>query len=986
MAMSPLPTFIPHSPADYQQLQLIQQVHNHTLPLWNTYLLSILLPLPFIPIEWKLGIYNFLGHIPLISSLHLSPFWFGILMILGPLGIVLILAIVIFISVKLAKNVIVPLISLLLGKAGVSPKPEEKTFLELTFPSDTTKSAFATEQLYVLLHTRARMSSGWQSFLKIKKVFSLEIVSSRDGGIRFLLGIPKKEVDVIHRSLLPFLPGLKIKEVEDYAPKILDDPEKAAGIVELKLSSDFVLPLKSQKALSEHDPISFLIGQMTKLQDGELVAFQLVTTPVLSSIHGGVIKRRREIMNRIRQGLPLTPVLEKNSLFSHLPSLWWLLLGPFVWVGILIAKFLVALIYAILSPNNPSNPINQPSKASEKHLQMLLNPYEQELGTIVKEKLDQHLFETSIRILVASPDSDEVDSRADELVSSFGQFTSSNQSLETKGTFPFLSSFALKQRLTQFRQRDLSNSNPVLSSSEISDLYHFPYTDITKTEGLVKSRSHELPAPLSLKKGSTKFDVIVGVNQFGGELSPIGVTLEQRQKHMYVIGKTGTGKTTLLTSTIYQDMLSGKGLAVFDPHGDMFQELLTIIPENRRKDVIVFDPSDRDYPLGLNILSPGIKFKSKEDEHDWIASSVLSVFQKLADEKYWGPRMEHILRNTTLTALQTPNPTLFTLQRLLTDKKYQKQVASTLKDPVLKQFWQKEFALMGNMQLSSVTAPLTQRLGSFISSKMSRHILLQENSTLSIQKIMDEGKILLINLSKGDLGEDQSFFFGTIITSLIWTAAYQRTKIPESERKDFFVYIDEFQNFATPQFADITSEGRKFHVSLITSHQNIAKIKDKDTLKEVAGNAHIIICTKASPDDEAFILPFMDPEVEKGDIVNLAPFNFFMKVTTDESEDAFSGRTVPIDVDSNEKTKDEIIAYTRKHYATSRNKVKQYLDKLFAEDKPKSKKAKKPKKIKEVKSTKKTSRTKTTVTKPKSGKNKKTKAKTTMARKPARRK
>ncbi len=998
-----LTTYIPHSAADFQQLQLIQQVHNHTLPAWNMYILSLLLWIPGVPIEWKLGVYNFLTHIPLLSSLHLSTLWFGILLALGPVGLVIGLAVLILIFVKLIKFVIAPLIFLLFGKLGVKPKHEEKTFLELTFPSDTTKSAFATEQLYVLLHTRARMTGGWQRFFKHKKVFSLEIVSSKDEGIRFLLGVPKREMDVIHRSLLPFLPGLKVKEVEDYLPKVLEDEKnsnpddnngesvkKTVGIVELKLSSDFVLPLKSQKALTEHDPISYLIGQMTKLKDGELVAFQLVTTPILSGVQGSVIKRKRDMMNRIRQGLPLIPALEKNSLFSNLPSLWWLLLGPITWVGIFILKGIVSFIYAILDPNSPANPINQMNNNAEKKSQIMLNPYEQELGVIVKEKLDQHLFETSMRILVVSSDKDEVDSRADELISSFGQFTSSQQSLEAKGTFPFLSSFALKNRLSQFKQRSLSKNNPIFSSSEISDLYHFPYTDITKTEGLVKSRSSELPVPLSLKKGSTKFDVLVGVNQYGGELSPIGVTLEQRLKHMYIIGKTGTGKTTMLTSAIFQDMINGKGLAVFDPHGDMFQELLRIVPESRRKDVVVLDASDRDYPIGLNLLSPGIKFSNKEDENDRIASSVIAVFKKLADEQYWGPRMEHILKNTTLTALQTPNPNLYTLQRLLTDKKYQKEVAIKLKDPVLKQFWQKEFALMGNMQLSSVTAPLTQRLGSFISSKMSRHILLQEKSTISIQQIMDEGKILLINLSKGDLGEDQSFFFGTILTSLIWMAAYQRTKIPESQRRDFFVYIDEFQNFATPQFADITSEGRKFHVSLITSHQNIAQIKDKDTLKEVAGNAHTIICLKASPDDEAFILPYMDPEVEKGDIVNLAPFNFFMKVTTDESEAAFSGRTVPIDVESSEKIKDEIISFTRKHYATPRYEVEAYLEKLFAEDKPKSKRTKKDKETKgrkkKVKSPKNTNTIKATINKPKNGKNRKTKAKTTMAKKPARRK
>jgi len=816
---------------------------------------------------------------------------------------------------------------LLFKKAGfkVDKKEDRKTFLELTFPSDTTKSSFATEQLFVLLHTRARMIGGWQSFLKQKKAFSLEIVSSKDNGIRFLLGAAKKDVDVIHKSLISYLPGLKIKEIKDYLPQTFDLDNEKFKIAELKLSSDFVLPLKSQKALAEHDPISYLIGQMTKLNKGELVAFQIVTTPVLSSIHGKAMKRTREIMNRISKGVPLTPVLDNGSIFSSLPSFWWLLLGLPVWIVIVIMKFIVSVMQTVFTSGNIG-------KASERRLQMVLNPYEQELAETIKEKLDQHLFESSIRILAVSTSTNGADSRLDELMVPFGQFTSSNQAFERRGTFPFFSSFAMKSRFSRFKERILSEDSPVLSSSEISDIFHFPYTDITKTEGLVKSKSKELPAPLSLKKTNANFDVVIGVSEYAGEQVPIGITLEQRLKHMYIIGKTGMGKTTLMTSSIYQDMVNGKGLAVFDPHGDMLKELLGIIPENRRKDVILFDPSDRNYPIGLNLLSPGIKFRNEEDEHDWITSSVLAVFKKLADEKYWGPRMEHILRNATLTALLIPNPTLFTLQRLLTDKKYQKEVAATLKDPVLKQFWQKEFALMGRMQVSSVTAPLTQRLGAFISSKMSRNILLQEKSSISISNIMDEGKILLINLSKGDLGEDQSFFFGTILTSFIWMAAYQRTKIPESKRKDLFIYVDEFQNFATPQFAEITSEGRKFHVSLIASHQNIAQVKDKDILKVVAGNANTIVCLKASPEDEAFILPFMEPEVKKGDIVNLAPFNFFMKVTGDESEDAFSGKTVLIDVKSSEKTKDEAVTYTRKHYATPRIKVEKYLEKLFTDE------------------------------------------------------
>lgn len=534
----------------------------------------------------------------------------------------------------------------------------------------------------------------------------------------------------------------------------------------------------------------------------------------------------------------------------------------------------------------------------------------------------------SLRVLVVSPDNDAA--RINALVSSFNTFTATNQSITNRKRLPFTS---VEKWLVRFRERSLlrhiASQQTILSSSELSDLYHFPNTNLTKTEGLVKSRSRELAAPLSIKRSDAKLDVIVGANAFGGEVREIGVTLEQRQKHTYIIGKTGTGKTTLLKSSIYQDMLNGKGLAVLDPHGDMFRELLNIVPESRRKDIIVFDPSDRDFPVGLNILDPGIDFESEDDKHEWITSAVLSIFKKLSNEAQWGPRMEHILRNTTLTALQLPNPSLYTLQRLLTDKKYQKEVAKTLKDPVLKQFWDKEFKMMGSMQMSAATAPLTHRLGHFITSKMSRHILLQEKSTVRIADIMNEGKILLVNLSKGDIGEDQSEFFGTILTALIWMAAYQRTKIPEKKRKDFFVYVDEFQNFATPQFGAITSEGRKFHVSLIVSHQNIAQMEDKDLVKVIAGNAATIICLKANPEDEAFILPYMKPEVEKGDIVNLAPYHFYMKVATEDSEEAFSGQTVPLDIEENEKVRKAVVANSRKKFATPKAKVEEYMATLF---------------------------------------------------------
>jgi len=469
----------------------------------------------------------------------------------------------------------------------------------------------------------------------------------------------------------------------------------------------------------------------------------------------------------------------------------------------------------------------------------------------------------------------------------------------------------------------------VLSASELSDLYHFPYTDTTKTAGLVKSKSQELPAPLSFKKSSTQLDVVVGKNTYGGEETPVGLTTSQRHEHTYIVGKTGMGKTTIIEQMAYQDILAGKGLAVIDAHGDLVKKLARIIPESRKNDVIYLDPTDKSWPVGLNILAPGGKFADEEEAADFITSSLISVFMRITPKDKWGQRMEHILRNASMTALTTPSPTLMTIQKLLTNKAYQRSVTATLTDPVLKQFWTEEFKLFGSMQKAEVISPLTNKLGEFITSKMSRHILLQAESTIKMAEIMDEGKVLLVNLSKGELGEERSSFFGTLIISLIQMATYQRAQIPENERRDFFLYIDEFQNFATPHFADIFSEARKFHVYIIPSHQNVAQIDEVKTAKVVLGNSGTIVALKNGPDDEAVVLPFMDPEVAKGQIVNLPPHHFFMKVTNADSEDAFSGETIPLDIEGSNWVRDFIIENTRKNYANPRAVVEKQLQMLF---------------------------------------------------------
>jgi hypothetical protein len=818
-----------------------------------------------------------------------------------------------------------PCTSLLLRLLSIGKQASSTVFLELIFPADTAKSAFATQQLHILLRHHNRSPSqryGWAAY---KQIHSLELYSTRDSGIRYVIGVPAAEEAYVTQSLRAYLPGLKITPVEDYLKRVSGSQVR---VMELGLSTDFACSLQGHTTLSEHDPMAYLTGHMTKLATTGLIGYQIVIAPVVTSTHHRVMRHTRRLQLRIAGGKEVTSQLatQRTTVGYYL----WLIWFPVLWFLQMMMNMFSAgfqIIYSALSSEH-ATPLFLSANRDKVAVD---NPYAGELSKSIKTKLDQHLYEVSIRVLVAAEDTELISNRLESIAAAFQPFTSVQQSLVPANNRSLLN--RQKNWYSNYRARTLSPHFPdqqtIVSSAELSDLYHFPNTSLTKTEGLVKSRSTDLAVPLSISRSATELDVIMGVNMHGGDSIPIGMTLPQRGKHTYVIGKTGTGKTTLLTSAIYQDMVNGKGLAVLDPHGDMFQELLALVPEHRRKDVVIFDPSDRAFPVGLNLLDPGIDFADEDEKQERITSSVLSVFAKLADENQWGPRMEHILRNATMTALQTLQPSLYTLQRLLTDKAYQKTVAASLKDPVLKQFWDKEFKLLGAMQLSSVTAPLTHRLGHFITTKMTRHILLQEKTSIRVADIMDEGKILLVNLSKGEIGEDQSRFFGTILTSFIWMAAYQRTKIPEKQRRDFFLYVDEFQNFASPDFSDIVSEGRKYHVALVVSHQSIAQIADSSLVKLIAGNASTLICLNVSPEDEAFILPYMKPEVSSGDIINLAPYHFYIKTTSDVSEDAFSGQTVLLDAVMSDDTKAAVIKDSQARYGMPKSSVEAYMNKLF---------------------------------------------------------
>ncbi len=396
-----------------------------------------------------------------------------------------------------------------------------------------------------------------------------------------------------------------------------------------------------------------------------------------------------------------------------------------------------------------------------------------------------------------------------------------------------------------------------------------------------------------------------------------GIKKDDRRRHMYVIGKTGMGKTTLLENMVLNDIYSGAGLAYVDPHGDSVEKFLDYIPSHRVNDVIYFNPSDLDYPIAFNILEqvdPSLKHI--------VASGLLGVFKKLWADS-WGPRLEYLLRNAILALLDYPGSTLLGVLRVLTDKVYRNKVIAKIKDPVVKSFWVDEFSKYPDKFAVEAIAPIQNKVGQFLSNFLIRNIVGQVTSSFDVRQAMDEGKILLLNLSKGKIGEDTSALLGAMMITKIQLAAMSRVDIPEDERRDFYLYVDEFQNFATESFANILSEARKYHLDLTIAHQYIEQLDEK-VQAAVFGNVGTMISFRVGATDAELFAKEFAPVFIEEDMVNLAKAEIYLKLMIDGvASEPFSARGLPPIDKSIPKTeiRDKIIKVSRERYAVSRKVV-----------------------------------------------------------------
>ena len=458
----------------------------------------------------------------------------------------------------------------------------------------------------------------------------------------------------------------------------------------------------------------------------------------------------------------------------------------------------------------------------------------------------------------------------------------------------------------------------VLSASEVSSLYHFPIGENSRTDNLVTSLSRTLAAPISLKQDK-KLDVVIGQNQHHGINTPIGLTEADRERHVYIIGGTGNGKTTMLQYAIVQDMQNGKGLAVVDPHGDMAETLLTHVPPERIKDVVYFNPDDIGYPIGLNLLelSEGLTGDELLREKDLITESVVSIFRKIfSEEDTGGHRIEYVLRNTIQTALTVPDATLFTVYDLLNDSDYRKSVIKTLEDKNLRNFWKNELGKAGDMQKVKMSAGITAKIGRFLFSASAKRVLEQPRSTIDFDDIINSGKILICNFSKGLVGEDTSELFGITVLAKLQLASLRRARLKQSERRAFHLYVDEFQNFATASFVQMLSESRKYKLFMTMAEQSTSQQKDQKMIDVILANVGTVLCFRTgNPQDERLLLPLFSPYIEQGEINNLPPFNFYARLSATTAQEPLSGHTLLLDSEGNNDVAMVAIENSRLIYA-----------------------------------------------------------------------
>lgn len=493
----------------------------------------------------------------------------------------------------------------------------------------------------------------------------------------------------------------------------------------------------------------------------------------------------------------------------------------------------------------------------------------------IDDKCSKSGFETTVRFVVTAPSKEIADTHLKNIKNSFTQLNSDTNNF-TGAKIYFKGGFMINFIYKFFPVLDLpfAKSVSILSTDELATLFHFPNKTV-ETPHIQWLKAKTAPVPIEvLHRGGA----VIGDGYYRGVKRPVSIGVEDRRRHIYIIGKTGVGKSVLLQDMAIQDIKAGHGVCVIDPHGDLIDNIVKYIPPERAEDVIYFDPSDVERPMGLNLLEA-----KTEDQKHFITTSIINLMYKLYDPQRTGiigPRFEHAVRNAMLTVMSEKGATFVEIVRVLTDPKYVQELLPKVQDPIVRRYWTDQIAQTSDFHKSEVLDYIVSKFGRFITNKTMRNIIGQSDSAFDFRRVMDEGKILLINLSKGKLGEENSSFLGLVLIPKILIAAMSRQETPEDKRRDFFLYVDEFQNFATPDFATILSEARKYRLNLTVANQFIGQMDD-EVKNAIFGNVGTLISFRVGVTDAAYMQREYQPVFGETDLINIERFHAYMKTIVD---------------------------------------------------------------------------------------------------------
>ncbi len=772
-----------------------------------------------------------------------------------------------------------------------------------------------------------------------KPRISLEIANVGNK-IQFFIWAPRRFKNVIESQIYAQYPDVEIEEVEDYTKQTLstyDEKVESEGLnmphanpenlpviyqgkdkkemryavtAELELDEPDIYPIKRYPQFEDKltriatEPLAGITATLSKLNATDEQAWIQIT---LEPIGDWWRKRGLKCLKVVNQGLFDNVFwLQKKATKVYLARGFWKRL----------VRMPLYILFWIIR-GGKSATLDTKSSSDQDLAEEVSRTHDREDPvSAAVDKVTRLSFFTNIRI-VYIPRKENIDLavlKLNEIAGSFKQFN-----------LPNLNSFEIAkinqanaQILKRYQQRQVINPF-ILNVEELATIYHMPSADVGTPNVLwVSSRKleppHNLPIVGSLP--DTELNVI-GETNFRGHRQKFGIKTTDRRRHIYIIGKTGMGKSVLLENMIYSDVRTKKGVAVIDPHGDLADAVIDFVPAHRTNDVVILDPSDVSHPFAFNML------EYTEDPHrrNLMASGLLGVFKKMYADS-WGPRLEHILRNCLLALTEFPNTSMLGIMRILVDPEYRKKVVSNVENPMVKSFWNDEFAKMQDRQRTEAISPIQNKVGQFLSSPMIRNIVGQVKSTVNIRFMMDTGKIIVVNLSKGKIGEDNSGLLGSMLITKFQLDAMSRADIDEKERKDFYLYVDEFQNFATDAFATILSEARKYKLNLIMANQYVAQMPD-EVRDAVFGNVGTSLCFQVGFDDAEYFSNQFSEEVLPNDIITLPKYNCYTKLMIDGMpSQTFSLSTMPPpEFDTEEGRREKIVRLSRERYCRPREVV-----------------------------------------------------------------